>query len=253
MRLRSMSTERLLGASARLLAAASVLTAAGLALNMWFGWEQTGQSYGEDGTATDVGLPFGQRVFLLLAFDLSYRQIGIQLLLASALVAAAVVVLHRNPSLSPLRSLRWEVLASGCVVFAPVVGLVVANLYFLIFPPDAGGDLANYIGPMPWTEMAIANLTTLGASLLTLTFSTLWWLRLGTEDDPVSTDDESDGHDDRDESTDAEEKVEQEAADDSWAPTHLPLDRSAGVDSLEGGAGENYQHDWSPEDFRPPR
>lgn len=243
MRVRSMSVDRFVDLSVRLLAGAAVLTAVGLALSIRFGWRQSGSSFGEDGTATDVGLPFGQHVFLLVAFDLSSRQIGVQLLLASALVAAAVVALHRNPSRSQVRSLRWEVLGSGGVVLVPVVGLAVAFLYVLTDPGDANGDVANFIGPMKLTEMVIANLITLGASLLVLTAATLWWLRLDADPAVPVVPEEA-------EDVEMEEVVEQEAADSHQARTNPHRESSGSPDDAAAG---DYRHDWSPEDFRPPR
>lgn len=239
MGLRSMSTERLVGVSTRLLAGASVLSAVGLGLVIRFAWQQAGQSYGPDGTPSDSSLPFAQQLTLVV-FDLNYRQLGVQMLLACALVGAAVAALHRNRSWEEVRRLRWEVLGAGLLSLALVVVLVLAHLYVMT-APDAAFAAGGYIGPQPVTEMILGNLITLGAALLVLTAAALWWLRLeagadGTDDDSV--DDDPDG------------SVEQEAAESQPTPTQVSLDSS---DSPDGGAAEDYQHDWSPEDFRPPR
>ncbi|MFC7486074.1 hypothetical protein ACOCJ7_12545 [Knoellia sp. CPCC 206453] len=209
-------------------------------------WQQSGQNYGPDGQVDGTGVPFAQRLTLAM-FDLGYRQIGLQLLLAAALVGAAVVVLHRNPSWAQVRLVRWEVLGAGLVALAPVVGLVLANLYVLTPSDDATRGLPDYMGPQPLTEPILGNLPTLLASVLTLTAAGLWWLRL----EPVAdgTDDPADDAADEP-SDDLDASVEEEAAGSLPVPAQAPLDSS---DNLGNGAAMGYPQDWSPEDFRPPR
>ena len=73
MRVRSMSAERFFDLSARLLAGAAVLTALGLGLVVRFAWKQAAQSYGPDGTATDLAVPFRDHLAMVM-LDFSYRQ-----------------------------------------------------------------------------------------------------------------------------------------------------------------------------------
>ncbi len=222
------STERLLGVSARLLAGASVLTTIGVGLALRMSWQQTGQNYGPDGQVEGTGLPFAQHLPIVM-FDLGYRQIGAQLLLAAALVGAAVVVLHRDGSWAQVRLVRWEVLGAGLVTLAPVVGLVLANLYVLTPSDDATGGMPDYMGPQPMTELILGNLPTLVAAVLTLAAAGLWWLRL----EPVTAatdnciDDGTDGTDDPDASVDDRDaSVEPEAAESRPARAQTPLDLS---------------------------
>ncbi|WP_353951395.1 hypothetical protein V6K52_17435 [Knoellia sp. S7-12] len=246
------STERLFGVSARLLAGASVLTTFGLGLALRMSWQQTNQNYGPDGQIEGGGVPFAQHLTMVM-FDLGYRQIGVQLLLAAALVGAAVVVLHRNGSWAQVRLVRWEVLGAGLVTLVPVVGLILANLYVLTPSDDVTRGMADYMGPQPMTELILGNLPILVASVLTLTAAGLWWLRLepvadGTVDDPA--DDPAEEPDDDIDAAAEQEAVEQEAAVSRPVPARTPLDSS---DNLGNGAAMGYPQDWSPEDFRPPR
>ena len=69
-----MSAERLLGVTARLLAADYALTSIGVMIVVWRMWRHAGQPYGPDGTVlTDQAL--GQRL-VLLVFDLWMRAQG---------------------------------------------------------------------------------------------------------------------------------------------------------------------------------
>lgn len=240
------STERLFRVSARLLAGAAVLATTGVGLALRMSWQQTGHNYGPDGLVEGGGVPFAQRLTMVM-FDLGYRQIGVQLLLAAALVGAAVLALHRIGSWAQVRLVRWEVLGAGLVTLAPVVGLVLANLWILLPSDDATGGVPDYMGPQPTTELILGNLPTLIAAVLTLAVAVLGWLRL----EPVA-----DGADDLadepvdDPVDDPDTSVAQEATLSSPAPTQAPLDSS---DNLGNGAAMGYPQDWSPEDFRPPR
>lgn len=247
MRVRSMSAERFFDLSARLLAGAAVLTALGLGLVVRFVWNQAGQSYGPDGTATEVPVRFATRVTMVMT-DLTYRQIAVQLLLACALVAAAVVILHRNPAWDQVRRLRWEVLGAGLLVLIPVAGLAFANLY-LLTDPVSEDDAAGWFGPQPLTDFLVGNLTVAGASLLVLTAATLGWLRLGPVVADIDDDSDEERDDDLDGTDDVDDAGEQRAAHPSRPPTRSP--RDARTQPASGG-GEDYRHDWSPEDFRPP-
>lgn len=245
------STERLFGVSARLLAGASVLTTIGVGLALRMSWQQAGQNYGPDGPVEGTGVPFDQRLTMVI-FELNYRQLGLQLLLAAALVGAAVLVLHRHPSWAQVRLVRWEVLGAGVLALAFVVALIVGSLYVM----TALDDAPDFMGPQPLTELILGNLPTLVASLLTLTAAALWWLRLepvtdGTDDgsDDEAADDPADKPADEPRD-DLDASVEQEAAVSRPVPARAPLDSS---DNLGNGAAMGYPQDWSPEDFRPPR
>ncbi|MEO7267779.1 MAG: hypothetical protein ABIW49_01040 [Knoellia sp.] len=219
---------------------------------MRLAWRQTAQNYGPDGAVDFGGMPFAPRLILTM-LDLSYRQVGVQLLLSSALVGAAVLVLHHDPSWAKVRRVRWEVLGAGILNLVAVVGLILANLYVMTAPRGAAGGLEDFIGQQPLTGVTLVSLAPLLASVFTLAVVALWWLRLepatvGSDDSP---DDVSDaealddvGGDDRDES------VEQAPAVSPPVPAQAPLDPS---DSLGNGAALGYPQDWSPEDFQPPR
>lgn len=247
MRAWAKSTERLLGVSARLLAVASVLSSIGLGLAIRQAWQQTGQSFGPDGATADFGVPFTHRLTMVM-LDLSYRQVGTPLLLSSALVGAAVLALHRNPSWARVRLVRWEVLGAGILALAIAAGLVLVNLYVMASPDEATEDSAYYMGPQPLTELIIGNVPTLVASVLTLAVAGLWWLRL----EPVA-DDDPDGDSDDDPADepgdDLDASVEQETVASLPVPPQAARDSS---DPLGNGAAMGYPQDWSPEDFRRP-
>lgn len=249
------STERLWGLSARLLAVASVLNSVGLGLAIRLVWRQTTENYGPSGTFEGGVLPFSQRLTVMM-FDLSYRQVGVQLLLSSALVGAAVLALHRNASWAQVRLVRWEVLGAGVVTLAVVAGLILANVYVLMSPDGGAGGVDAFMGPQPLIELILASLTPLLAALVTLAMATLWWLRLepapdgsaeGTDDtvDPVLGDNDDDKHTDGDHDALAEQQA-----------TELPPPPAQATVDLEGvgsGGAMGYPQDWSPEDFQPPR
>jgi hypothetical protein len=250
------STERLWGLSARLLAVASVLNSVGLGLAIRLVWRQTTENYGPSGTFGDVGLPFSQRVTFMM-FDLSYRQVGVQLLLSSALVGAAVLALHRNASWARVRLVRWEVAGAGVLTLAVVAGLALANLHVLTSPDGGAGGVDAFMGPQPLIELILGSLMPLLASLVALAVATLWWLRLepapdgGAEytDDTVDadrgdTDDDDNDHDDND---DHGPSAEQAAV--GPAPSALA---TAGSENADDGVALGYPRDWSPEDFRRP-
>lgn len=268
------STERLLGVSARLLAGASVLTTIGVGLTLRMAWNQVGQNYGPDGLVEDSAVPFAQRLTMVM-FDLSYRQNGAQLLLATALVGAAVVVLHRNGTWARGRRVRWEVLAAGVVVAVPVAGLLLANLYVLTPSDDANGGLPEYMGPQPTLEPILGNLPPLAAAALVLTAAGLWWLRVESvpvdtdevgEGDSVDLDEDSavgaDGTPDTDGTphTDGSSDTDGTRAHDRISPVEpvaavrrpAPAQVSDSADGEPDGVALGYPQDWSPEDFRRP-
>lgn len=252
MRVRSMSAERFVGTSARLLAGASVLTVIGVGLVIRSVWQQAGQSYSQDGIQTDVGAPFGARLAMAM-FDFTYRALSTQLLLASALVAAAVVLLHRIPSWDRVRSLRWEVFGALLLVMVPVLGLVAAALY-LLTSPSATEGVGAFLDATQLADSSLAFLSTLGASLLVLVAATLAWLRLGpvaeaVEDESAEGSDELDAEPE-DERDDTNGSGGQVAADRPSAPRGAPRESRARVTSA---STEDYRNDWSPEDFLPPR
>ncbi|KRE40857.1 hypothetical protein [Knoellia sp. Soil729] len=245
-----MSAERFVGTSARLLAGASVLTVIGVGLVIRSVWQQAGQSYSQDGIQTDVGAPFGARLAMAM-FDFTYRALSTQLLLASALVAAAVVLLHRIPSWDRVRSLRWEVFGALLLVMVPVLVLVAAALY-LLTSPSATEGVGAFLDARQLADSSLAFLSTLGASLLVLVAATLAWLRLGPLVDDIGDDSEEerdDGLDGLDDLHGTDEAGEQWAVDRPRPPTSFT--RDARTQPASGG-GEDYRDDWSPEDFRPP-
>lgn len=254
-----MSTERALGLSARLLAGASALTVVGLAVGLWSAWRQTGQFSGVDGTVSDSGLPFSAHLGLFV-FDLHYRQLGAQLMLTCALLAAAVLALHQIPSWNQVRRLRWEVLGAGIVALGAVMGLVLAHLAVLTSSDDAAGDMTDFMGPQPLTELSLSNLLTLAASLLILGVTTLWWLRLGASADGDDVDGaDVDGAEDDGDTGVGDDPVHTATAVDVVPETHAQS-LTAGSrtmrdasDTLGHGAAMGYPQDWSPEDFQPPR
>jgi hypothetical protein len=248
MGVRTMSTERLIRVSTRLLAGASLLTMLGLGLTLWYVWRQMGQAYGPDGTAGPVDAPFSQRL-TMLTFEASYRTWGVQLLLASALVAAALVALHRLPS-SRVGSMVWEVLAAGVLALLLAVALTVPNIYVLTAPEGTIGDAAAALGPAPLGELALSNLSVLGASLLLLTAAALWWWRLGAEPNEgperhEDAEDLGDSHDNED-SGDTDDHVHPTS---DSVPTRAAATEARPVDEPV----KDYSRDWSPEDFLPPR
>lgn len=229
--MRHIAGDRLIGVTARLLVAAAVSVVVGLFLVLRNTWQQLGQSLGPDGTVTTVGVPFADRATMMVV-ESSHRSTGAQLVLASALVAAAVAALHRHHSWERVRRLRWEVLAAGLLVLAVVLGLVLVNVYVVTVPDGAVDEDAISAGPQPFVGMAVANLATLCASLLILTGATLWWLRLAPAPD-----------DDR------EDPVEEQPAASEPAPGRESGDASR---SAGDGSTADWSRDWSPEDFRPP-
>ena len=252
MDVRNAGTEQLVPASARLLAAASVLTTVGLGLTTWTGWQQIGQSYGPDGTPTMGNVDFPDRVSIAI-FQSSFGAGGLQLSLAAVLLVGAVLALHLHPRRSRLRTLRWEVLAAGVVTLVPTVLIVLANLYVLTSPADGGGDGSEFVGPQPMTEVALNNLTTLMAALLTLTVAALWWLRLGKAPDEGGDADPGDV-----EAGDDEDEVDGAPVEDETAPVALAVAQRAPhprgpADATSVETHRDYSRDWSPEDFLPPR
>lgn len=250
MRVRSMSAERFFDLSARLLAGAAVLTALGLGLVVRFAWNQTAQSYGPDGTATDLAVPFRDHLAMVM-LDFSYRQLGTQMLFASVLVGAAVALLHRHPSWNHAKRLRWEALAAGLLVLILDLGLAAANLD-LLTSPRASDTAEAWFGAGQLTDQAVGNLATLGAALLVLVTAALGWLRLGPVVDDVGDDSDEERDDDLDDfdgTDDVDDAGEQRAVDRLRLPMSSP--REARTQPASGG-GEDYRHDWSPEDFRPP-
>lgn len=215
MRVRSMPADRFFGVTARLLAGAAALSVAGPGLVMWFAWRQSAQSYGPDGVATDLQVPVRDHLALVM-LDFNYRQVGTQLLFASAMVGTAVVLLHRVPSWELASRLRWEVWAAGLMVLVPILGCAGANLYLVTSRPSGDGT-EMWIAPGHMAEQALGPLAILAASLLVLVAAALGWLRLA----PAATEVGGDCDDDPD------------------------------VD-LASSLVEDHRHDWSPEDFRPP-
>ncbi|MDT0212967.1 hypothetical protein Q9R29_03615 [Rothia sp. ARF10] len=244
MDLRAMSTERLGGVTARLLAAAAVLVAIGLGLVARIMWQQTGQAFGEDGTPTDLGMDLATRITLMV-FETGYRPLAMQALLASVLLAAAVAAFHRKGASARSGSLRWEVLGAGVVVLVAVVVLFLAHLYVLT-ADDSASRASGYLGPQSVTPLLLANVSILTAALGVMAVATLWWLGSG----PVP--------DDADESADEvedEDEDEDEDSGDADGTGPVGWSRSAGEvrDDPRVDAPVDYSRDWSPEDFLPPR
>lgn len=241
MDLRAMSTKRLLGVTARLLAAAALLVAIGQGLVSWTSWRQTGLSLDEQGVSTGGEMPFSAKVAIAV-FESSFRPAGLQLTVAAVLVAGAVVALQFHPHRPRIGSQRWEVLAAGSVVLALVLVFVTAHVFVITAPASVDGDVSAYIGLQPMTEAALVNLLPLSASLLTLVVAALWWVRLGRPADGEEPDDDADHEDVDDEDADTEDadmaQVTRDARDDPGTPV---------------GGHVDYSRDWSPEDFRPPR
>ena len=238
MDLRTMSTERLLGVTARLLAAAAVLVVAGLGLVTWSGWRQIGQSYGPDGTPTTGEMSFSAKVAIAV-FETSFRSVGLQLTVAAVLVAGAVVALRLHPGRPRTGSLRWEVLGAGSVVLTVVLLFVGAHVFVVTAPDGVEGDVSNYIGLQPMTEAALINLLPLCAALLTLVVTALWWARPGHVTDV-------------DEDADPEDADPEDADPEDAEPVWVSRDAREGRATQSGGQVD-YSRDWSPEDFRPPR
>jgi len=231
MDLRAMPTERLLGVTARLLAAAAVLVVVGLGLVTWSGWRQIGRSYGPDGTSTVGDMPFSARVAIAV-FESSFRTAGLQLTVASVLVAGAVLALHLHPNRPQIGSLRWEVLAAGAVDLVLVVVFVIAHVFVLTAPESVDGDVSNFIGLQPMTEAALINLLPLGAAMLALVAAALGWVGLGPATDVEELDEDADPEDA--EPVDTSPDAPEDRSEDTVGPV-------------------DYSRDWSPEDFRPPR
>lgn len=238
MDLRAMSTERLVGVTARLLAAAAVLVAIGLGLVARNMWQQTGQSFGEDGTPTDLGMDLATRITLMV-FETGYRPLAMQALLASVLLAAAVAAFHRKAGSARSGSLRWEVLGAGVVVLVAVVVLFLAHLYVLT-ADDSASRASGYLGPQSVTPLLLGNVSILIAALGVMAVATQWWLRSG----PVP--------DDANESADEVKDEDSGDGDDTgpvgWSGSAREVRDDPGID-----APVDYSRDWSPEDFLPPR
>ncbi|EAP98435.1 hypothetical protein JNB_15763 [Janibacter sp. HTCC2649] len=241
-----MSEARLSTLTTRLLAGASVLSLVGVGLVMRFAWDSAAVVYGPQGE-TSTGSPALEQRLQMVLQDLSYRQVGIPLVVSSALAAAAVATLHRHPSPAQVRRLRWEVLGAGLLTLVVVVLFALANLYVLAGPAPMSDQP---FGPPSPFELTAGNLTALAASLLILTAATLWWLRLepaadGTDDAANDATNDEPGDDVRD---DREVSVEQEAV-----SVPAPVQASPGSSDSTGHEGaKDYSRDWSPEDFRRP-
>ncbi|KGN36042.1 hypothetical protein N798_01060 [Knoellia flava TL1] len=241
MDLRAMSTERLVGVTARLLAAAAVLVAIGLGLVARIMWQQTGQSFGEDGTPTDLGMDLATRITLMV-FETGYRPLPMQALLASVLLAAAVAAFHRKAASARLGSLRWEVLGAGVVVLVAVVVLFLAHLYVLT-ADDSASRASGYLGPQSVTPLLLGNVSILIAALGVMAVATLWWLRSGPL--PDDADESADEVEDEDEDEDSGDGDDTGPVGSSRSAREVRDD--PGID-----APVDYSRDWSPEDFRPP-
>ncbi|KGN41517.1 hypothetical protein N801_06825 [Knoellia aerolata DSM 18566] len=226
-----MARDRLVGVSTRLLAGASVLTTTGLLIGLRSAWQQYEESSEPDGSP--LTLTFAVRTTLLVV-ESGFRPIGAQLLLASALVAVAVMALHRHPSWGQARRLRWEVLGALLLALVVVLGLVLANLYAMTSPDSAGDDPAGFFGTGPPTDLIVGNLMTLCASLLTLTGAVLWWVRLAPAPE-----------------VDLGESVDEEPTATDSTPGDASRDESTPF--VDDGTTTDWSRDWSPEDFRPPR
>jgi len=243
MGVREMATDRLVSVTARLLTAASLLTTVGIGFTTWTAWQQTGQSYGPDGSPIAAVLPFTTKLSMAV-FESSFRPGGLQLLLAAVLLAGSVVALHLHPTRTRVRSLRWEVLGAGVVALVLVTVFLLANVFVLTAPASGEGE-ENWFGPQPISHVAWANLAILTATLLLLVVAALWWLRVAPAADAETQDeddDDDDDDDDEDESAFASDQDSPEAA--------------RGVHADGGRSSEpvkDYSRDWSPEDFRPPR
>jgi len=252
-RLRSMPADRFFGISARLLAGASVLSVAGLWLVMSFMWRQSAQSFDPDGVATDIEMPFTDHLSLVM-LDMNYRQLVMQLLFASAMAGAAVVLLHQIRSWERVRRLRWEVLGAGALVLVPAVALALANVYVMT-SAGASDSSGGWFAPEQLVEQAFGAFAALGASLLVLVAAALGWLRLEVSGNVTA------------DSVDAkapEVPGDAEVTDENPPETpcvcasgrsgdHMRR-RKEGVSGSAGASGvaEDYRHDWSPEDFRRP-
>jgi hypothetical protein len=247
-----MSAERFVGTSARLLAGAAGLVVLGLGLVMRLVWQQTGPAFTSDGTPADGHVPFTDHLGMVM-LDLGYRQLGSQLLCASALVGAAVALLHRIPSLEQARRLRWEVLAAGLLVLVLVMGLVAGNLH-LATSLGAGEGLESWFDQAQLAGQSLAQLPALGASLLVLVAAALGWLRLAPATDIMGGDavgDEVEGDDGTEragpDDTDAwDGRVEPDRPHAASGPPRDSRER------LASGVAEDFRHDWSPEDFQRP-
>ena len=241
---RAISEVRVSTLTAHLLAGASALSLVGVGLVMRSAWEAAAVVYGPSGEASTGSPALSQRLPMVLQ-DLSYRQVGIPLVVSSALAAAAVASLHRHPSWKQVRRLRWEVMVAGLLTLVVVVLFALANLYVLTGPAQVSDQP---FGPPSPAELTAGNLTTLTASLLILTAATLWWLRLepGPDGSDDSTDDATDAEPAADD--DREVSVEQEAVN-LPAPVQAP---PGSADSTGDEAARDYSRDWSPEDFRRP-
>lgn len=236
MDLRSMSTERLLGVTARLMSAAAVLVVVGLGLVTRSGWKQVGLSYGSD-APIDGEIPFTARVAIAV-FESGFRPAALQLTVAAVLVAGAVATLQFHPDRPRIGSPRWEVLGAGCVVLVAVVVFVSAHVFVVAAPESIDGEVSNYIGLQPMTEAAVTNLMPMTAALLVLAVGALWWVRLGR-------------------TTNVEKPEDDTAPDDTTSDDGEFVDMSRGAhetrDDARGAAAVDHSRDWSPEDFRPPR
>lgn len=233
--MRAISEARLSTLTARLLAGASVLSLAGVGLVMRFAWTASAVTFGPEGEMTGEPPPFAERLPMVL-LDLSYRQMGVPLVVTSLLAAAAVAILHRHPSRVVVRRLRWEVMVAGLLTLVVVVLFTLANLYVLAGPVPVSDQPFGVPSPV---EMTAGNLTTLTASLLTLTAATLWWVRLSADEPDAK------GLGD-----DPEVLADEDATAVEPANEETPRDRSHSVDDQ---ISPDYRRDWSPEDFRPPR
>lgn len=236
----TISEKQLSTLTTRLLAGASVLNLVGVGLVMRSVWEAAAVTFGSEGEATTGYPALAERLSIVLQ-DLSYRQVGLPLVVSSGLAAAAVATLHGHPSREGTRRLRWEVMVAGLLTLVVVVLFALVNLYVLAGPTTASDQP---FGPSSPAELAAGNLTTLAASLLTLTAATLWWMRL-TADEPDVERDSGDPEASEDEALDDQDVPAVESAEQE--PSRHRASR------VDDQSTPDYRRDWSPEDFLPPR
>ncbi|PRY58194.1 hypothetical protein BCF74_11211 [Knoellia remsis] len=240
-----MSNDRRAVVTVRLLAAASALTAIGASVSLWLSWRMSLPQVAPDGTTADIDVPFAQRA-LSFMYDVSFRQVGVAVLVGAALVVIAAMALRRvHPRVAP-RRLRWEVLGAGALVSVPLGVLVAGHLYILTAPPDPvdGG----WIGVQPYSQMALANLAFLGAAVLLLAAA-------GVSSVPAADDTKADeGEADQEEAEGLGALVSGERVDADGPPSSVVTSPTADTarDEVVTDDPPNRGREWSPEDFRRP-
>jgi hypothetical protein len=170
--------------TARLLEVAASVALLGAGWLSWQTYQSTSQMFAPNGEPTQ-GPPFLDRVAQFAVYSLGYGQAPIGGIIACLLLIAIVAVLHFAQPVGHASLLRWEVFAVWAVavllhllvVAAIVVGLVRGD------PSSAeDGSVTFNTGP-GFTEVVLAGSAVPVLSLLLLSVSALWWLRLPVEFD----------------------------------------------------------------------